>query len=164
MGGRAGGAGSARFLNFLTEALFHLRRKAAEGEMRLTVWIGFALAVMQTSPTLATDADALLGSWQQVATSAGACPTCRLEFREGEQGLSVIANNGWTAILEGSRGGTFSGTGRWRSGGRTWIAGRPFTIGFDLDGDRLTMTMKVDMGKEPKPVVRAVYKRAWQGV
>lgn len=132
--------------------------------MRSVGWISFVLAMAQAVPALATEADALLGVWEQVATNAGACPTCRLEFRAREQGLSVTANNGWTATLEGSRGSDIVGVGRWVAAKRTWVAGRPFTIGFRLDGDRLGMTMTVDTGAGPKRVVRGIYKRAWQGV
>jgi hypothetical protein len=132
--------------------------------MRSVGWIGLALAMTQALPARATEPGALLGIWEQIATNAGACPTCRIGFRESEQGLSVAANNGWAATLGGSRGSDIVGAGRWVGAKRNWAAGRPFTVCFRLDGDRLSMTMTVDTGTEPKRIIRGIFKRAWQGV
>ncbi|WP_147045547.1 hypothetical protein [Methylobacterium gnaphalii] len=106
----------------------------------------------------------LLGEWGQVASNAGACPTCSIAFVRMAGRLSVIANNGWQATLDGAGGTNFSGAGRWQEVGRTWVSGRPFAISFRLERDELQMTMTVDRGAGQSSVVKGVFKRVWHGM
>ena len=73
-------------------------------------------------------AESILGEWQQIATNAGACPTCRIAFRTGGRGIVVSANNGWTATLVRTGPTDLTGDGRWDTQGRGWPTGRAFTI------------------------------------
>ncbi|MBB3901149.1 hypothetical protein [Methylobacterium brachythecii] len=128
--------------------------------------IAVVLPVLATTadPSHAGDGDALLGEWGQVASNAGACPTCSIAFVRLGGRLSVIANNGWQATLDGAGGTVVSGAGRWQDVGRNWVSNRPFAIGFRLERDELQMTMTVDRGTGQSTVVRGAFKRAWQGM
>ena len=132
--------------------------------IRSRVSIVLVLAMTWALPAYSAETDAWLGVWEQVATDAGACPTCRIAFRAEPLGLSVAANNGWAAALDSAQDGDIAGVGRWSEAERSWVAGRPFTISFRLKDDQLSMTMAVDTGTGPRSVVRATYKRARQGV
>jgi hypothetical protein len=112
----------------------------------------------------AEQAESILGEWQQIATNAGACPTCRIAFRTGGRGIVVSANNGWTATLARTGPTDLTGDGHWDPQGRGWPTGRAFTIRFRQDGDRLAMTMVVDTGTGQRPTVHATFVRSWQGV
>jgi hypothetical protein len=107
---------------------------------------------------------ALIGAWQQISSNAGKCPTCQIAI-DGIGSLSVTANNGWSAtVIEGERGGNpaATGAGRWRVQGGD-LDGKTFDVDFELHGDRLTMTMRIDAGRGSRRVVRAVYGRPWLG-
>lgn len=119
---------------------------------------------IQATPVQATEVTELLGLWAQVATNAGACETCTVDFRAAGSGVSVTSNNGWAATLGNSTGRDIVGVGRWEDRGAVWVSKKSFSVRFHRDGDRLEMTMTINTGAEPKPVVRGVYKRAWQGV
>jgi hypothetical protein len=70
-----------------------------------------AVAIVDALPAQASEAAEILGLWEQVATNAGACRTCTIEFRSEGSGLSVTANNGWFASLDGSGGRDIDLTG-----------------------------------------------------
>jgi hypothetical protein len=127
-------------------------------------WIILAATILHAVPTPASEAAEILGLWEQVATNAGACRTCTIEFQAGSSGLSVTANNGWAASLRGLDKHDIVGTGRWEDRGRACVSGKPFTVSFRREGNHLEMTMIIDTGADPKPVVRSTYRRAWQGV
>lgn len=132
--------------------------------VRFVRWSVLAAATLHAVPSQASDAAEILGLWEQVATNAGACRTCTIEFQAGSSGLSVTANNGWTASLRGSDKNDLVGTGRWEDRGRVWVSGKPFTVRFRREGNHLEMTMTVETDADPRPVVRSTYRRAWQGV
>ncbi|GJD30569.1 hypothetical protein PMNALOAF_1816 [Methylobacterium adhaesivum] len=132
--------------------------------IRSATLIAFTSAMMQASPAQASEATELLGLWEQVATNAGACETCTIDFRAAGSGLSVTANNGWAATLSSSGEPDTFGAGRWENRGAAWVSGKAFSVRFHRVGNRLEMTMTIDTGSEPKPVVRGVYKRTWQGM
>lgn len=128
--------------------------------------IALVLPILATAagPSQAGEGDALLGEWGQVASNAGACPTCSIAFVRLGGRLSVVANNGWQATLDGAGGTVVTGAGRWQEGGRNWVSGRPFAISFRLERNELQMTMTVDRGAAQSSVVKGVFKRAWQGM
>uniref|UniRef100_Q07IV1 Lipocalin-like domain-containing protein n=1 Tax=Rhodopseudomonas palustris (strain BisA53) TaxID=316055 RepID=Q07IV1_RHOP5 len=108
--------------------------------------------------------DFLLGEWQQIASNAGACPTCQISLAHGGDAIAVTANNGWSArVSEQRRVGVIAaaGNGRWRSAGRG-LDGKPFSIDLEWRGDRLYMTMRIDLGPGVR-TVKAVYGRLWLG-
>src|SRR4051812_17646671 len=59
------------------------------------------LAAASTSLTGRADAqqDLLEGAWQQIQSNAGACPKCRISLAKRGESLSVVANNGWSAVV-----------------------------------------------------------------
>lgn len=132
--------------------------------VRSARWAAFAVAIVHAVPVRASEAAEILGLWEQVTTNAGACRTCTIEFRSEGSGLSVTANNGWSASLSDPTGRDIVGAGCWANRGHSWVSGKSFTARFHRNGDHLEMTMIVDAGTEPKPVVRGTYRRVWQGV
>lgn len=75
------------------------------------------MVAIQAAPVQASEATELLGLWAQVATNAGACETCTIDFRAAGSGFSVTANNGWAASLGNSTGRETFGLGRWEDRG-----------------------------------------------
>ncbi|GEO85441.1 MULTISPECIES: hypothetical protein [Alphaproteobacteria] len=113
----------------------------------------------------ATELNDYIGPWKQVASNAGRCDRCEIVFVDGDQGLSVAANNGWSATLRpGVSEGRFMlrGDGRWSSTLTSGLRGRPFSIDFILRGDRLHMTMEIRMEGRMR-VVKAIFQRHWFG-
>ena len=126
------------------------------------------LAVVFVSATAVRADDGVAeinGDWQQIASNAGACPTCRISFEQRGTSLNVTANNGWAASLIAPPGDAMSvtGMGRWAGGNRA-MAGQPFTVDFVLRGQRLYMAMLIEMRDGSKRLVRGVFGRVWAGV
>jgi len=124
------------------------------------------LLVVWTFPARGGD-DSVAGSWQQIESTAGACPKCRISIAEHGPSLTVTANNGWEAILVGAEGdGSMNaiGTGNWKSNLTGAMAGKRFNVDFVLKDQRLYMTMFVDMGNGRRQTIRGVFGRPWYGV
>ena len=134
----------------------HIRRYA---------WLGLLPALVVSLPAAAAeDIETIVGEWEQIASNAGACPTCRITFETRGKSFTVTANNGWAATLSDIRATELSGAGEWDASVRGWPAGHAFTIHFRREGDRLQMTMTVDTGSADRPIVTGTFRRPWQGV
>lgn len=110
--------------------------------------------------------DFVEGDWQQIRSSAGTCPTCRISIAQKGESLSVVANNGWSAIvdIEAARDPVqATGTGAWAPGKTGTIAGKKFNVVFRLINDRLHMSMRVEMENGSRRLIRAVFGRPWAG-
>jgi hypothetical protein len=134
--------------------------------MRRIFALAFTVAMAASATALRAEPrfDLLNGAWQQIASNAGACPTCEISI-EGIGTLAVTANNGWSAgIVAQERDGlaTAAGSGRWRRPNGP-LDGRPFNVDFELRGERLHMTMRIDLGGGKAQTVKAVYGRRWLG-
>ena len=106
------------------------------------------------------------GVWSQVETSAGSCPTCRVEVARKGGSLIVTANNGWSASVTldaAAKPVQATGTGSWASDKRGWVAGRPFDVVFRLIDQRLHMSMQVTMADGAGRRIEAVFERFWLG-
>lgn len=126
------------------------------------------LAIASTSLAGPVDAqeDVILGAWQQIESNAGACPKCRISIAQKGASLSVVSNNGWSAVVgvEGAKGPIeATGAGEWAPGkiGRT--AGRRFNVVFRLVDQRLYMSMRVEMEHGSRRLIKAVFGRVWFG-
>jgi hypothetical protein len=125
-----------------------------------------ALLAVPVSRAHAQSAD-LAGEWQQLTSSAGQCPPCRIAFAGQGQRLKVTANNGWSAdvhITPASNPVRATGEGQWplRIEGKS--VSTPLYVGFALRGDHLHMTMVAELRPGRKQVVKAVFGRVWSGV
>jgi hypothetical protein len=125
--------------------------------------LALALVGGAPMPSAQAQSDGIDGGWQQIESTGGPCPTCRIFISPT---LTVSANNGWTAAVISVRGdpATAAGVGRWDPGLGDAIAGKPFKIDFILKDQRLHMSMLVDMKNGSKRTIRAVYGRIWAGV
>jgi hypothetical protein len=125
-----------------------------------------ALLIVWTFPARGNDDD-VAGTWQQIESNAGACPKCRISIDQHGPSLTVTANNGWEAILAaGERDGSVNaiGMGNWSSKLTGAMAGKRFDVDFILKGQRLYMSMSVDMGDGSRRTIRGVFGRPWYGV
>ena len=124
------------------------------------------LAILLFQPARAyAQAHEFLGDWQQLTSDAGACARCQLSFSGGSSQLSVVANNGWSAVVDARETATdpvAAGGGRWGAIGGAF-ASKPFTVEFSLRGERLYMTMVNDLGNGRKRIIRGVFGRPWVG-
>ncbi|HWW47675.1 MAG TPA: hypothetical protein VNZ94_07550 [Xanthobacteraceae bacterium] len=121
-----------------------------------------ALALAAGAMPAAAQAGHWSGDWQQIASNAGRCPSCRIAVAGDGRTLTVTANNGWLAQLAAGKDGGLtvaSGEGRWA--GR--LADAPFHIRIVERGMRLYMTMEVFTPGRPKSPIRAVFGRSWVG-
>lgn len=117
--------------------------------------------------TVAAQQSSIEGTWQQVATNAGTCPSCRIEVTREGGTFAIVANNGWSASIgEGRKMGLLNaeGTGAWLTGAGGWTAGRPFDLAVQFIGERLYVGMRVKMPDGSVRTVNAVFKRVWLGV
>lgn len=108
----------------------------------------------------------LLGTWQQVGSNAGKCPTCQISIGQTASSFQVTANNGWSATIEIQDAEdviTATGSGRWNLRETISVSGAPFRADFALRGSRLYMTMLIDSGKARRQTVKAVFERPWLG-
>ncbi|AWN36270.1 hypothetical protein [Methylobacterium radiodurans] len=107
------------------------------------------------------------GTWQQVETNAGSCRSCRIEITREAGALRIVANNGWSALVDdtGDRNRFDArGTGSWQATTKGWVAGRAFDITVLRVVERLHITMRVEMPDGSGRLVHAVFKRIWLGV
>jgi hypothetical protein len=141
------------------------RSFASSGGARV-LYLIVVIALLCFQPTRA-QAHELLGDWQQLTSSAGACPSCRISFSGAASELNVTASNGWSAaveVREADSGATAAGRGQWSARGPASFASKPFNVDFKLRGERLYMTMVSELANGRKHVVRAVFGRPWLGV
>lgn len=125
-----------------------------------------ALACLLHAGPAAAQTHLVEGAWQQTESSAGACPTCRISITPTGDMLDVTANNGWMAVtlLPDAVGpGEMAGVGAWSPDRPGWVRGRPFEVAFRLVGERLRMTMRVQMPDGSHRVIRAVFERISRG-
>lgn len=140
------------------------KRKALLARPR-AIGLTMALSFVANLSAHATEMADLLGTWEQVTSNAGACPTCRVEFQNTPHGAIVVANNGWRADrLAPETGGPANGFGRWRDErAASRVSGRSFTVTCrSEESGLLAMTMTVNTGPGRQSVVRGSYRRAWQ--
>jgi hypothetical protein len=110
--------------------------------------------------------DLIEGAWQQIESNAGACPKCRILIAQKGQSMSVVANNGWSAVVgvEGSRDPIEArGTGVWGTERIGTTVGRRFDVDFRLVDQRLYMSMRVEMENGSRRLIKATFARVWLG-
>jgi hypothetical protein len=112
-------------------------------------WVSFFSLFAIASISSIGPADALEGlnegAWQQIESNAGACPKCHILIAPKGEALSVVANNGWSAVVGVQRMKEpleAMGTGMWAPGRTGAAAGRPFSVVFRLTRQRLYMSMR----------------------
>lgn len=98
---------------------------------------------LSTGAALA-DWNGFCGTYQQVSSNAGACPSCSLMIADNPelQFYGVVANNGWEAELYWVDGdeGVAAGGGEWNDMAGSYAEQR-FAIDMNRQGDRLFMRM-----------------------
>jgi hypothetical protein len=110
--------------------------------------------------------DLIEGAWQQIESNAGACAKCHISVAPKGEALSVVANNGWSAVVSVQpmkEPLEAMGTGMWVPGRSGTAAGRPFNVVFRLIRQRLYMSMRVDMEDGSRRQINAVFGRVWFG-
>lgn len=104
--------------------------------------------------------DAFQGEWQQIASNAGECPSCRITIRQTGASLQIIANNDWTALAETGDRDTASGAGFWKRGTRKTYSGKTFNIRMRLNtDDELLMKMRIEPIQGKSRTIQGVFKR-----
>jgi hypothetical protein len=133
-------------------------------------WVSLLCLLAIASTSFAGPADAqeylVEGAWQQIESNAGACPKCRISIAQKGESLSVVANNGWSAVVgvQGTKDPLeATGTGVWALGKIGTTAGRRFSVGFRLMDQRLYMSMRVEMEDGSRRLIKAVFGRVWFG-
>ena len=108
----------------------------------------------------ATAQDTFHGEWQQVASNAGECPSCRITIRQTGTSLQIIANNDWTAIAEADGHDTAGGAGFWKRGTRKTYSGKTFDIQFRRNAeDELLMRMRIEPIRGKSRTINGLFKR-----
>jgi hypothetical protein len=131
-------------------------------------WVTLLCLLAFASTSFAGPADAqedlIEGDWQQIESNAGACPKCRISIAQKGGSLSVVANNGWSAVVVGTKDPIeATGTGAWAPGKIGTVAGRRFNVVFRLVDQRLYMSMRVEMEDGSRRLIKGVYGRVWFG-
>ncbi|HEV7249007.1 MAG TPA: hypothetical protein VGN93_18695 [Shinella sp.] len=104
--------------------------------------------------------EAFHGEWQQIASNAGECPTCRITIRQTGTSLEIVANNDWTAIAETGGHETANGAGFWKRGTRKTYAGKTFNIRLRHNGDdELLMRMRIEPIQGRSRTIQGLFKR-----
>jgi hypothetical protein len=139
-----------------------------DNAMRRSSFSFLAIALVAGMSMARADAqvDQIEGAWQQIASSAGACPKCRISIDQGGSSLIVIANNGWSASITTRENADLpkaSGVGRWGTNLTGAWAGKRFKVDFVLKDQRLIMSMLVDMENGSKQMIHGVFGRPWFG-
>ena len=133
---------------------------------RVGLFLLLAIApIISLGPAHAQE-DFIEGAWQQIVSNAGACPKCRILIGQGGGRLSVVANNGWSAVVSIQRTKDpleATGTGIWARGSLRTTAGRPFNVVFRLRDQRLYMSLCVEMEDGSRRPIKAVFGRVWFG-
>ncbi len=124
--------------------------------------MSFTYITLQISAAHAGDTS-FEGKWQQIASTAGECRTCAVEFKFAGALLSVNANNGWNAtaqnVSDSSR--SASANGHWsRDAG--YLAGSPFRAFFEIVDSRLFMKMLVRKKDGSMMAIKAIFERSSQ--
>ncbi|MBB3237866.1 hypothetical protein FHS20_004767 [Phyllobacterium endophyticum] len=124
--------------------------------------MSFAYIALQTGPAHA-GGTSFEGTWHQIASNAGACRTCAVEFKFAGTLLSVNANNGWKAtaqnVSESSR--SASANGHW-SKDAGHLAASPFRAFFEIVDSRLFMKMLVRKKDGSVMAIKAIFERPSQ--
>lgn len=100
----------------------------------------------------------MLGTWQQVLSSAGECRRCQVRLVRENDFFAVTANNGWAGRVQSgvsSSALTATGIGRWKPTAGGPYAGKFFRITLAAIGGRLHLEL-IDSQRR---VVRAVFER-----
>lgn len=100
-----------------------------------------------------------VGTWQQVSSNAGACPTCSITITKRGAELRVSSSNGWQAtVYSGQDGDTRSatGNGRWPANAGGAYAGRQFSLDLTAGPRGLEMSMVPDGTRQ---AIRAQFVR-----
>ncbi|MDB5644736.1 MAG: hypothetical protein JWQ05_405, partial [Methylobacterium sp.] len=70
-------------------------RRSVRMHIRRFAWLGLLPALVVSLPAAAAeDIETIFGEWEQIASNAGACPTCRITFETRGKSFTVTANNG----------------------------------------------------------------------
>jgi len=133
-------------------------------------WVSFfcLFAIASVFPMDSADAqeDLIEGVWQQIESNAGACAKCHILVAPKGEALSVVANNGWSAVVSVQpmkEPLEAMGAGMWAPGRSGTAAGRHFNVVFRLIRQRLYMSMRVDMEDGSRRQINAVFGRVWFG-
>ncbi|TAA64939.1 hypothetical protein [Shinella sp. JR1-6] len=119
-----------------------------------------ALFCMAGFAASAAAQDAFDGEWQQVASNAGECPSCRITIRQTGTSLQIIANNDWTAIAETNGRDAAGGAGFWKRGTRKTYSGKTFDIRIRRNADdNLLMRMKIEPIRGENRTINGLFKR-----
>lgn len=103
------------------------------------------------------------GEWQQIASNAGDCPSCRISIRQTGASLQIIANNDWTAIAETGAEKTAGGAGFWKRGTRKTYSGKSFNIKLRRnDANELIMLMRIEPIRGQSRTIKGVFQRIEQ--
>jgi len=125
-----------------------------------------AAMILFCTASLATPAaaeDTFHGEWQQIASNAGECPSCRITIRQTGASLQIIANNDWTAIAETGGEKTAGGAGFWKRGTRKTYSGKSFDIKLRRnDADELIMLMRIEPIRGESRTIKGVFQRIEQ--
>ena len=124
------------------------------------------LAVASFAGPAGAQENLIEGPWQQIESNAGACPKCHILIAQEGGSLSVVANNGWSAVVDvvGTKDQVeATGTGVWAPGKAGTTAGRRFHVAFRLADQRLHMSMRIEMQDGSRRLIRAVFGRVWFG-
>ena len=125
-----------------------------------------AATILFCTASLATPAlaeDTFNGEWQQIASNAGECPSCRITIRQTGASLQIIANNDWTAIAEAGGAKTAGGAGFWKRGTRKTYSGKSFDIKLRRnDADELIMLMRIEPIRGQSRTIKGVFQRIEQ--
>lgn len=104
--------------------------------------------------------DAFDGEWQQVASNAGECTTCRITIRQTGSSLQIVANNDWTAIAEAGGSKTADGAGFWKRGTRKTYSGKSFDIKLRRnEDDELLMLMRIEPIRGQSRTIKGLFQR-----
>lgn len=125
-----------------------------------------AAMILFCTASLATPAvaeDTFHGEWQQIASNAGECPSCRITIRQTGASLQIIANNDWTAIAEAGGTKTAGGAGFWKRGTRKTYSGKSFDIKLRRNAaDELIMLMRIEPIRGESRTIKGVFQRIEQ--
>ncbi len=100
------------------------------------------------------------GEWQQIASNAGECPTCRITIRQTGASLQITANNDWSAIAETGGRDTAGGAGFWKRGTRKTYSGKTFDIRLRLNDDgELLMKIRIEPIQGRSRTIQGLFQR-----
>ena len=117
--------------------------------------IGFASPPVQA----AEQGEQFIGHWQQIRSNAGKCDRCSLVIARSGSGLTIGANNGWSAsAYHVEAGRPVHGYGFWSKSSNS-LSDTRFQASFSMIDDRLHMEMnRIDRDGKSRSI-RAIYER-----